>query len=413
MSQSPHGGTALFREIASSIRAAGPIPFDRFMDQALHHPSLGYYARGPERLGPGGDFITSPEISAAFGECLASQIAEMDRLLGREPFTLVELGAGSGRLAEDILSAFASGAAGDLPERLTLLLVERSERMRGANHRLEGHPGARRVLTAASLEEATRAVGGGIRGAVISNEFFDALPTHIVARRDGRLHELLVGLASSGDRLAPVHRLVEDADLLAYAERYRVAPEEGMEAEICLEALTQLRRIALCLERGFHLCVDYGHPADELYSGRRPRGTLLAYRRHTVSEEFLERVGEQDLTAHVNFTALIEEGREAGLDSAGLTTQDRFLISLGLAGRIAQLAGQKDAAAIRRRLSLMALIHPEGMGGTFRVLIQYKGIKRPALTGLLDPYGVRSLRAPGSERTGANVNSKRLLRRSP
>ena len=307
------------------------------MSIALHHPEVGYYAGESERIGRQGDFITSPEVSASFGECLALQVTEMDRLLGGGPFTLVELGAGSGRLAEDMLRTFAGS---DLSSRLTVILVEHGRRMGlQQRRRLEGCHGAVRVVHAGSLAEASDLVGGGIEGAIVSNELFDALPVHRVVRRQGSLLEAHVTLSREDPpRFETVLLPVDDPALLEYSVRYGVAGEEGMEAEIGLEALRLIREIAQCLRRGFHLAVDYGHSARELYSSLHSRGTLLAYSRHTANEDFFERVGQQDMTSHVNFSALIDQGRLLGLHTAGLTSQDRFLVSFGLAEKIVRLA---------------------------------------------------------------------------
>jgi SAM-dependent MidA family methyltransferase len=392
---SPGGEGSLLEEIASIIRQGGPITFEEYMALALYHPDKGYYAARAGRIGRRGDFITSPEVSPAFGGCIALQLIEMDRQLGSGPFTLVELGAGSGRLAGDILSGLAADPMTDLPSRLTLILVETSPALREESKtRLDGHGGARRILSAGSLDEAVERAGGAIGGAVISNELFDALPVRIVRRAGGQLLEKCVDVArdaepGSGCRLVETLMPVEDTALLAYAERYGVAREEGTETEVGLQAARLVRQIATGLERGFHLAIDYGYEAEELYSPARSRGTLLAYWRHRTNEEVLERVGEQDLTAHVNFSALIDEGRAGGLETAGLTTQDRFLLAFDLADRIEKLAGATDPSSIRERLSLISLIHPEGMGRTFRMLFQYKGIPTPDLTGLRDPYAQR------------------------
>ena len=397
MSASPPGspGDGAARSIASRIRRSGPISFRDFHALALHDPETGYYARGPERLGPAGDFLTSPEVSAGFGACLAIQVAEMDRLLGHpDPFTLVELGSGGGRLATDLLAGFAASAP-DLARRFVLVLVDASPGMRtAARARLADRIEERRLLFAESLDEAVERPGP-FEGAIVSNEFYDALPVHLVTRQEGALQEVFVDIDPKGDpdgnggsepaRFIRVLRPVDDPRLSAYARRYGVAEAEGSEGEIGLEALAQIRSAARALRRGFHMAVDYGDEAPRLYR-TRPRGTLLAYREHRTSEDVLDRPGDQDITAHVNFTALMDEGAACGLATTGRTSQDRFLVALGLADEIAALAGRSDAASIRRRLALGVLIHPEGMGRTFSVLVQHAGIPFPALTGLKDPF---------------------------
>ena len=404
MSASPPGDGASALSIASRIRRTGPISFAQFMSAALHDPETGYYTRGRARIGTGGDFITSPEVSSGFGSRLAVQIAEMDRLLGSpDRFTLVELGAGSGRLAADLLDVFASDPrAGDLARRLTFVAVETSPGMRRAQEELlAGRAGASRVHAVESIEAAAALAGGRITGVFLSNEFYDALPVHLIVREAGGLQEVFVGLADGpgeDPRFERVLRPLEDPELIAYANRYGVAPEDGSEGEIGIEARRMVCAVAGALERGFHIAVDYGDEAPRLYR-LRPRGTLLAYSGHRTSEEVLEGAGERDLTAHVNFTALKDAAAESGMATAGLTSQYRFLIALGLADDIATLAGRNDAASIRRRLALSALIHPEGMGRTFSVLIQYKGLPAPALSGLADPFAPRERLAIGGRTT--------------
>lgn len=387
------GNEELVAAIASEIRTGGPISFARFMHLALNHPAYGYYSTGPERIGRSGDFITSPEVSAVFGECIAAQILEMDRLLDGGPLTLVELGPGTGRLAEDILTALragdrGTGAADRVVQRLTFILVESSAGLRAAQRaRLEDRAGGTHIAWARAVEEAVALAGGKIRGVVLSNEFFDVLPVHVVVRREGTLYEKHVGI--SDDAFDEVLVPVGPGELLDYATRYGVAPADGMEAEIGLEAMRVAGVIADGLEAGFHMAIDYGDEAKTLYSRLRPRGTLLSYSGHRTNERFLDRPGMQDITAHVNFTALIDAGQARGLRTAGLTTQDRFLLAFGIADRIATLAASTDPADIRRRLSLMMLIHPEGMGRTFKILLQHKGLaKPPALTGLTDPFSI-------------------------
>jgi SAM-dependent MidA family methyltransferase len=217
-------------------------------------------------------------------------------------------------------------------------------------------------------------------------ELFDALAVHRLRRRDGRLREIFVDLGEGGALVEREGDPAPEAESLA--RRYGAAAHEGEEAEVCPAAGEQLDVLDSVLERGFVLVVDYGHPAEELYGPTRPRGTLLAYHRHATNEDFLLRVGEQDLTAHVNFTQLQDRARELGLAVLGITTQDRFLIANGILREFEDEAGDHaDPARVRARLRAMQLIHPEGMGRIFKVLILSKGIDPPPrLQGLTDPF---------------------------
>ena len=172
--------------------------------------------------------------------------------------------------------------------------------------------------------------------------------------------------------------------LAQYFHEQGITLEEGQQAEVCLEACDWIENAGRALERGFVLTIDYGHEARALYDEHHNRGTLLAYRDHTVSENILDAPGEQDLTSHVNFTAVDLWGRRAGLVRTGLVTQSQFLVALGRGNEFADLydPGQTEMEKLRARLLLKNLIHPEGLGEKFQVLIQHKGIEAPRLTGL-------------------------------
>lgn len=347
------------------------------MELALYDTTGGYYACGAPRLGREGDFFTASDVGPAFGRCLAKQLQEIDRLAGPfDPFHIIEYGAGRGLLAHDILESMAR-LDPELGRRLDYLMVDRSEGMRTAASRAA--PGAR----ASAPEE----LEPGYRGCILAVELFDALPVHRLRRRGGRLVEVYVGLDPAGN-------LVELEDepsqsVAGLAARYGAAAEEGSEAEVCPQALSQLDTMQAVLDRGVMIIFDYGYRAAELYSPGRGGGTLLAYHSHSTSESLLERVGEQDLTAHVNFTALEERAAERGLDILGLTTQDRFLIGNGIMEYFEQPddGSIHDPRRVKQRLQAMQLIHPLGMGRIFKVLALSKGCQPPpALSGLDDPF---------------------------
>jgi SAM-dependent MidA family methyltransferase len=388
------GVPGLVSDIVARIEREGPVPFDLFMDAALYGERGGYYERGPAAIGPAGDFYTSSEISSAFGVTLAKQIVECAARLDEERLDVVELGAGRGTMASDILDTMLESHPA-LYHRLTYWIVDRSRGMRDAQESLLArHSGPGKVRWAIG-PEAVRP--DGIVGCVIANEFYDALPVRVVARREGELMERCVGLVGDPPSLGWAERPATAPELVEYAARYGLAPAEGAIAEAGLSARAWAGRIARAIRRGFQIAIDYGDRADRLYDPRvRPAGTLLGYRRHQVVDDPFSNVGEQDLTAHVNFSAIEDAGAESDLESLGLTTQDRFLISLGLADRIAELAASTDPASIRRRLAMMALIHPEMMGRVFRVLVQAKGVVEKTITGLRDPFA-RTVPAGGGE----------------
>jgi len=353
------------------------MTFARFMELSLDHPVHGYYARGAKVLGSGGDYFTASDVGPAFGSCLAAQIGEFDAVLGHpDPVAVVEFGGGRGLLARDVLDALRSRHP-EIGRRSRYVLGEASSAMRAA---------ARRVAPEARVVSPDR-VGCGHVGCAVAVELLDALPVHRVRRRAGRLTEIRVDLD-------PQDRLIEREDdplpeVLASAEAYGAAPSEGDVAEVCPAMAGELRKIADCLDRGFIVVVDYGHEAAELYGPARSRGTLLAYHRHRTNEDFLERVGRQDLTAHVNFTMLDDAARDLGLVKLGRTTQDRFLIAHGILAPFEEQDPDRwrEPARVRERLQVLQLIHPTGMGRIFHVSVFSKGVLPvPRLSGLEDPF---------------------------
>ncbi len=372
--------TALTRRIAAEIASTGPMSFSRFMELALYDPGHGYYASGVGRLGKAGDFFTASDVGSAFAECLASQVVEMDARLGRpERFDLLEFGAGRGLLARDVLDSIQD-LDPRLAERLGCALVDASPAMR--------EEAARRVPEARIV--APDDVGSGHTGCIVAVELFDALPVHRLRRRGGRLVEVFVGCGPGGSLVEVERPTLPEA--AALAERYGAAAREGDEAEVSPASVRMLDAMAGTLVRGFILVVDYGYPADELYGPAHPRGTLLAYHRHSTSEDYLARAGEQDLTAHVNFTALEDRARERGLRVLGRTTQDRFLVATGILERLREEdpRRERDPRLVKRRLQALQLLHPEGMGRAFKILLISKDVDPPAeLAGLTDPFATR------------------------
>ncbi|HEX4826445.1 MAG TPA: SAM-dependent methyltransferase [Candidatus Polarisedimenticolaceae bacterium] len=367
MADSSAGHPELLRRLAGEIRAEGSVSFARFMEIALHDPDAGYYARGPERLGRGGDFFTASDVGPAFGEALARLVTEMDDALGRpEPFRYVEYGAGRGMLARDVLEALPAVAS-----RVAADLVDASPGMRAA--------AAAAVPSARVGAHLARRGGAGV---VVAVELFDALPVHRVRRRGEALVEVRVAI--EGDRLVEAEREA-DAELVAAASRYGSAPEDGDEAEVCLALPGLLASLSEAIERGFLVVVDYGHEAELLRAPAHRRGTLLAYRRHAVTEDYLDHVGEQDLTAHVNLTHLTDEARALGFALLRMTTQDRFLIANGILEGLDDDSG--SLAATKRRLQAKQLLHPGGMGTAFKVAVFAKSLSpAPDLKGLRDPF---------------------------
>ena len=367
--------TPLGEILAARIRERGPIPFAEYMAECLYHSEHGYYSRAESRRFA--DYYTSVDVHPVFGRLLARQLAEMWELVERPAeFLVVDAGAGAARLAAHILD-FASQQLPEFYAALRYVVVERSAARRAAHtqqigrHIASGH--------ARSSEALPPAIP---HGCILSNELLDALPVHRVVLERGELSELYVAL--DGDRFCEQTGPVSTPALADYFPEQGIELQEGQQAEVNLAACEWIEAAGKALERGFVMTIDYGHEAQELYDERHLRGTLLAYGRHRAGEEFFRAPGEQDLTAHVNFTALDVWGRRAGLARTGLVSQAHLLMALGKQNDFADLydAGQSEGDAVRARLQLKNLIHPEGMGETFQVFIQHKGVASPRLTGL-------------------------------
>jgi len=364
----------LAAELRARLAASGGVPFAEFMAACLYHPRYGYYMTPRERIGKHGDFFTSSSVHALFGRLVARQLAEMADLLGGELFQVVEQGAGEGHLALDILDALAAEFPA-LYAGMSYTLVEVSPANRDRQARtLAGH--AARVQWCAADEWSLDS------GCFLSNELVDAFPVHVVARLDGAWRELFVVNAADGG-FAEEFR---DPSTAALEEHFRwlgTAPVEGNRAEANLAAPVWMREIGARVGRGFVITIDYGYPAPELYALHRRDGTLLCYRQHQADDDPYSAVGEKDITSHVDFTALQRAGEEAGLDTLWFGEQYRFLLGLGFVEELLRLqahcADEREARALR--LTLKNLILPEqGMGETFKVLVQGKGVGRPELS---------------------------------
>ncbi|MEE9217709.1 MAG: SAM-dependent methyltransferase [Acidobacteriota bacterium] len=388
-------GERLRSLIAEEIRRSGPISFERFMERALYEPGLGYYATRRSERGPGVDYHTSPQVGSIFARLLAAQIEECRRRLGDpDPFSIVEFGAGSLQLARGITAHVAGQSSG--PRQARYLAVELAGVTGGENASvpLRTGPAGRSALPVSRVAEqealAALADGGAV---VISNEFVDALPVRRFIMRSGKLREIRVGILQAPAGAAPrgeSPRFAEVEQELEPREAERLVagiPElaEGFQFEINARGRTWMERVAGALSHGFVITFDYGYRRSERFRPEHASGTLLGYFRNRLEHDLFTRVGEQDLTSHVDYDDLIEAGNRHGLCCLGLTDQMRFLTAL--ARRLGLLEQEPESAAQwRERLAFKELIRPGGMGTAFRVLIQATAQSLGPLTGLEDPF---------------------------
>ena len=359
--------TPLAELLAERIRRHGPLTFADYMRECLYHPVHGYYSKAESKRFA--DYYTSVDVHPVFARLLARQFAEMWERLGRPAeFMLVEAGAGVGRFAGQVLD-FCEAKLPAFYKALRYVAMERSaSRREQAAVRSQRHSAAGHFTASAEIPAHIAA------GCVFSNELVDALPVHRVVMNGGALKEIFVGFHDG--RFVDVVAPLSTCAISEYFAAQNVTLCESQHAEAGLEACDWISEIGRRLERGYVLTIDYGHAASDLFDERHMRGTLFAYQNHRVSEDFYTSPGEQDLTAHANFTALELWGKRAGLETAGFTSQTAFLLALGRPNEFADLydEGQTEAEQIRARLQLKTLIHPEGMGERFQVLIQRKAV---------------------------------------
>jgi SAM-dependent MidA family methyltransferase len=370
--------TPLKTHLLDIIRSNGPITFEHYMAQCLYHPEFGYYTRGLERTGVGGDYFTSSDLHPIFARLMARQADEMWRAMEcPTPFTFVEMGAGRGIFAADFL-AWSARELPDLFAAFDYVAIEPGAEQRG---HIEGRISSAGAVGKARLLANLEGLAPS-SGCFFSNELVDAFPVHVMTRVEGRLREIYVA-AEEGELREQVGP-ISDPAVAAYVARYANQLDEGHRVEVNLHAPSWLQSVTEKLIRGFVVTIDYGDMANRLYTSDRPRGTLLAYHHHTSNEDFFAAPGETDLTAHVNFTALIDTAKPLGLEFAGFTTQEKFLLALGEANQFADLydPGQTETGKSNARLKLKRLVFPEGMGNIFRVLVQQRGVPTTKLTGL-------------------------------
>ena len=357
------------------------ITFADYMDLVLYHPQKGYYSSAQIDIGSQGDFFTSSSLGSDFGELLAEQFKEMSAVLNSsDSFTLVEVGAGTGSLAADILHYFKIQYP-DFYQNIKYIIVEESQGLIAEQkHKLQEFE----IVTWKSWQDIT---DNSIIGCIFSNELIDAFPVHQIVVEDQTVKEIYLTWENnqikeiidniSSPRLLEYFQLV-DIDLTRddYPENYRT--------EVNLKALDWLQVVTNKIKKGYLLTIDYGCSASKYYHPQRYQGTLNCYYQHRHHHNPYVNLGEQDITTHVNFTALEKQGNLLGLETVGLTQQGLFLMALGLGYRLSELSNGNYTLPeiLKRRDALHQLINPTGLGG-FKVLIQGKEIdKNKPLKGL-------------------------------
>jgi SAM-dependent MidA family methyltransferase len=398
--------------IREQIRVNGPVDFARFMEWALYHPEHGYYTGDRRKFGKEGDFYTAPGVNPVFAEIIADDLAERLPTFGEGVLTVIEFGAGEGKLARDLLNRWRQEHP-EFYERVQYRIVEISPTLRERQRAMVGEhaeQGREKVVwqseedlqtegwrfEAASVKEVKHAntedplmsaeprtgaedqqqYEGHLIGAVVTNELVDAYPVHRVVRTADGWDELYVGWDEENERFVSVNGPLTDPRLADGLARYATQMIVGQQAEVGLDGLDWYQRATGLLSAGVVLTIDYGFEAEMLYHPSRMKGTLRGFYQHQLVTDPFERIGEQDLTADVNFTALRETGEEAGWETAFFGSQTQYLLQAGILQRLADVRPDADPfhdPALKRNRAIRSMIMPGGMGDHFKVLLQQKG----------------------------------------
>jgi SAM-dependent MidA family methyltransferase len=344
------------------VRQGGWIPFSRFMELALYAPGMGYYSAGARKFGAAGDFVTAPEISALFGRTLARQLVE---IMAQSTPHIIELGAGSGKLAVDILSELER--QNSLPDRYDILEVSADLRER------------QQALLQARLPHLINRVHwldtppDSISGVLIANEVLDALPVHLVRWSDAIIFER--GVASKGENFVWQERLPASSMLLEIAQQIKVPDDTLSDVSLAVRGLVS--SLSERLHQGVLLFIDYGFGAREYYHPQRTQGTLMCHYRHHAHDDPFFLPGLQDITAHIDFTAVAEAAIDAGLHLYGYTTQAYFLINSGITDLLAETNSENIRDYLPLSAQLQKLTSPAEMGELFKIIALGKGMDMP------------------------------------
>lgn len=350
------------------------MSFHNFMEMALYYPRLGYYTSEKEKIGVKGDYYTSSEVSSLFGSTIASQIEEMWLIMGKKPFTIVEYGAGNGNLCRDILDSLKVNKR--LYDNLRYCIIEKGARL--------WEKGPESLANKVSWHNSIKEIND-LQGCILSNELLDNYAVHRVVMKEELMEIYVDDKNGFVEVLRPATTEIKD-----YLKELQIELPENYCTEVNLEAIEWIKEIAAHLKRGYILTIDYGYPSSELYAERRRNGTMLCYHKHEMNDQPYNYIGEQDITSHVNFSALHYWGLKNGLTTCGFTNQAQFLLSLGFNGP--NNSKNKNAPInhdLLRREAFLKYTLLVDMGNIFKILIQSKGTPDKALSGLKHaPYAI-------------------------
>ncbi len=361
----------LIRRIKESIEQhpKRAIPFRDYMEMCLYDPEYGYYTGDRVKIGKEGDFYTSSSVGSLMGEMLARYVASLYEAEPRDTLAIVEWGGGTGRLAAQLLDELRSNFP-HLYAVTQFTAIETSElHRRQQRQTLKEHAGKVRFATA----DQWFAEGPWQGAIVFSNELLDAFPVHRVRYIGGVLYEIHITWDEAEGAFREVLHKCEEGPLKRYFEREGVTLREGQTAEVNLACEQWIERIGRRMENGWLITIDYGDTAEEIYADHRMNGTLMCYSRHTAHDNPYVNIGEQDITAHINFSACVRAGKEAGFTQWSLMTQKQFLLEAGILGKLQNYFGADPFHPIaRKNRAIRQLLLSDRMSELFKVLVQKK-----------------------------------------
>jgi SAM-dependent MidA family methyltransferase len=353
--------------IIERIKKEGPLSFRDFMEMALYYPELGYYNSAQKKIGADGDFYTSANLTAAFGAMIGRQMEEMWQILEKKPFKIVEFGAGTGLLCHDILDYLKDNSS--LYDGLSFCIIEKSSSMR----EIQKKHLHEKVSWYNSIQEIPE-----LNGCILSNELIDNFSVHQVIMED-QLMEVFVDYKEDFiEILKPAKKELTD-----YLAALNIQLPKGFRTEINLEAVSWIKEVSQSLQKGYAITIDYGSLSTELYNNRRSCGTLLCYYKHQQNDNPYQFIGQQDITTHINFSAISHWGSLYGMDCCGIVNQAQFLLALGIKEyQNSALNNNPNNLALAIQESLINYRLLIDMGMKFKVLIQQKGVTQYLLSGL-------------------------------
>jgi len=364
----------LEEKIIEKITKDGPITFKTFMDMALYYPELGYYASPETIIGRKGDFYTSPHLHPIFGAMIGKQLLEMWKFMDTPlEFHAIEMGAGMGYLCKDIIDYLSrdGNETASFLQSLKYTIIEPCVHLEKQQRKVLGGL-AENVTWRRSLKELT-----ATKGCVFSNELLDSFPVHLIEMND-RLNEIHVDF--NNGKFNDKKLDISSEEIIDYVNLFSINPDKGYKTEINIEIKNWLEDITAVLFSGFILTIDYGYTAREYYNEDRTGGTLLCYYKHQYNDNPYQHIGQQDITAHLNFSSLKIWGEALGFKTLGYCPQGTFLTASGIDETIVEL--YSDHPDYLSEISkIKGLILPQGMGASHNFMIQYKGEGTPDLRG--------------------------------